>query len=550
MIAMKRSLRASAFAIGMLAAGCSLIVNTGDRVQCQTTADCEASPALQGRVCDQGFCALIARDPGTTDIDAGTPCVSTELCTQANSGRASVCKKAGAPCTPLVIDGDCPTITGRWDDPNAIIVGSLLPLTMKLPGAMAGVHPYSNRLLRAIDLAAEELDAAMPAGVVIGDAARPIAVLHCDSGGELARAQKRFEHLTDVAGAQVVITAWEEDVAAIAPLAIQRGTTLVCTDCNSPAPPGTTTWKILPLITADAPLVRWRVAELETQIKATTPGDIRIVVLADAASSPRKFAEEMATTLVFNGVTAAQNGATRFLFLKTPDPRNNFIDYDGYGQQIADFAPHIVIAAMASDFPTYHLPRIEQKWHAGQPRPYYVLTQLSYDATAYDKANLADDVLARISGTHPFTSPELAKNIQGFEARYGVTYNERANGNFSGYEAFYAAALAIAANSGQPVLDGARISAGFSSLVSGDTYDLGPGGGLNIALESLAKGRDVNIRGLYTDLDWDLTTHEVATDVGMFCMARPPGGKVEIRNVPDLRWSTATGQVTGTYACP
>lgn len=549
---MNRGARVSASFAFVLAAGCSLIVNTSDRAQCQTTADCEANPSLRGRVCELGFCALKgpSNDPRITD--AGPGCVSTEKCTQQNSGRASVCRSAGqTPCTPLEIDGVCPSIVGRWQDPHAILVGALLPLTMKLPGPNKfGDHPYSKRVLRAIELAAKELDAAMPQGVFIGGEWRPIAVLQCDSGGDAETAQKRFEHLTDVAGAEAVITVWEEDVAAIAPLAIQRKTTLVCTDCNYPAPPGTTTWKILPPITADVPLVQWRVAELESQIKAATPGDIRVAVLADAASSPRQFAEEMAKTLVFNGVTAAQNGSTRFLVLKTPDPREDFLDYDGYGQQIADFAPHIVIAAVASDLPKYHVPRIEQKWPAGQPRPYYVVTQLSYDATPYEQANLDDAVLARISGTHPFTSPELAANVQGFETRYRLEYKEPGNGNYGGYDAFYATALAIAANSGQPVLDAARISAGFSSLVSGDTYDLGPGGGLNIALESLAQGKSVDIRGLYTNLDWDLGTREVVSDMGMFCFARQGNGSIEIRNAPGVRWSAATGQVTGTYACP
>lgn len=551
MTMMVRGMRISAFVVAALAAGCSLIVNTSDRAQCQTTADCDANPALRNRVCQQGFCALKQPEQGPTENDAGPTCVSTELCTQANSGRASICKRAGVtPCTPLVIDGDCPTITGKWKDPNAIIVGSLLPLTIKLPNKTSPESPYSKRLLRAIDLAAEEIDAAAPSGFQIANAQRPIAVLHCDSRGDPDHARQMFTHLVEDAGAQAVIVGWDVDLASIAPLATENKTTVICSDCFTPAPPGTTTWKILPTITSDAPLVAWRVADLEDQIKAQSPGDIRVAVLVDGAPAQRLFAEEVAKKLVFNGVSAAQNGVTKFLPIQTEDPRTHFIDYDAYDQQIADFAPDIVVVAMASDFPTYHLPRIEAKWPAGKPRPFYVVTEISYDAAPFEKASLDDSVIARISGTHPFTSPERANNIQGFSTRYRLSYKEPPNGNFSGYEAFYATALAIAANGSQPVLDGPRISAGFSSLLGGAPYDLGPGGPLNIALESLAKGQKIDIRGLYTDLDWDLATREIVTDMGMFCFTRQPGGPLEIHDVPAVRWSATTGQVTGTYACP
>lgn len=548
---MKRSLRVSALAIGLLAAGCSLIVNTGDRVQCQTTADCAANPALQDRICDQGFCALRASQPGPV-AEASDLCVDTDLCTQTNSGRASICKAAGVtPCTPLEIDGDCPSIVGKWKDPHAIIVGALLPLTIKLPNGKAPESPYSKRLLRAIELAAEEIDAAAPSGFFIAGQQRPIAVLQCDSRGDPAHAQKMFTHLTENAGAQAVIVGWDVDLASIAPLAMQKQTTIICSDCFTPAPPGTTTWKILPSITSDVGLVAWRVNQLETQIKGQTPGDIKVAVLVDGAPAQRLFAEEIAKKLVFNGVSAAQNGATKFLAVQTEDPREKFIEYDTYDQQIADFAPDVVVVGMASDFPTYHLPRIEKKWPANKARPQYVLTQISYDAATFESAITDDALRMRISGTHPFSSPERASNIQSFATRYQLSHNgEAPNGNFSGYEAFYAAALAIASNGGQPVLDSARISAGFGNLVSGDVYDLGPGGGLNIALETLKNGRKIDIRGLYTDLDWNLTTREVTTDMGMFCFTRQPGALLEIHDVPGVRWEAATGQVTGTYACP
>ncbi len=536
--------RAAVLAAALVAAGCSFLVNTADRVQCSTDADCDESPALSGRICDQGFCAL---RPQTVSDEAGASCTSTDVCTQANSGRASVCKRAGSGCVPWQIDG-CPAITGKWRDPNAIVVGSLLPLHLKQKlGSIES--PYSKRLLRAIDLASEEIDTGAPQGFFVGGTSgRPIAVLHCDSRGDPDEAKAMFTHLTDVVGASAVIVGWDEDMANVAALAAEKKTAVVCSDCLAPIPPDARVWRILPPLAGDAALVSSRVLELEAQIKAQTPGDIRVAVLVDGAPAQRHFLDELPKVLAFNGVDVLGNGA-RYLPIRTPDPRTDFVDYDGTASQIAAFAPHIVIAAMASDFPTYHLSRIEGALAPSAPRPYYVLTQISYDAAPFQQV-LADDALrARVSGTHPFLTDARRQNLARYESSYRASYKEAANGNSSGYEALYALALAIAARTGQPLLDGPTISAGFPSLVSGPTFDLGPGPALNTAISALRNG-PIDIRGIYTDLDWNTATGEIASDMGLFCFGKEPDGTIVLRNVPTVRWSAATKQTTGSFVCP
>lgn len=542
---MNGSARAAVLAVALVAAGCSFLVNTADRVQCSTDADCNANPALSGRICDQGFCAL---RPATVSEDAGPTCTSTDVCTQGNSGRASVCKRAGSACVDWQIDG-CPTITGNWRDPNAIVVGSLLPLHLKLKiGSIES--PYSKRLLRGIDLASEEIDTGAPQGFFVGGTpARPIAVLHCDSLGDRTRARAMFTHLTDVVGASAVIVGWDEDLSNVIDLATAKQTAVVCSDCLAPIPPEAHVWRILPPLSGDAALVASRVLELETQIKAQTPGDIRVAVLVDGAPGQKHFLDELAKVLVFNGAGIQANGAARYLPIRTPDPRTDFVDYDATASAIATFAPHIVVAAMASDFPTYHLSRIESALAASAPRPHYVLTQISYDAAPFQQVLVDDALRARISGTHPFLTDARLQNLGRYESSYRASYKEAANGNSSGYEAFYAIALAIASRTGQPVLDGPTISAGFPNLVSGPTFDLGPGPQLNTAISSLRNG-PIDIRGIYTDLDWNTATGEIASDMGLFCFGKDPDGTISLRNVPTVRWSAQTKQTTGSYACP
>lgn len=539
-----RSGRTQALLVALLAAGCSFIVNTSDRVQCSTDADCDANPALSGRVCDLGFCAL---RPSPVSDDGGPGCASTEVCTQANSGRASVCRRADRPCVEWQIEG-CPSITGSWKDPNAIVIGSLLPLSIRLPRKPLP-SKYSKRVLRAIDLAVDEIEAGAPAGFFIAGESRPIAVLHCDSAGDPAVARAMFTHFTDVVGAPAVIVGWDEDMAAVTALAAERKTTVVCSDCLAPLPADPRVWRILPPLSGDAALVAARVLELETQIKAQTPGDIRVAVLVDGARAQKSFLDELAKILVFNGAGVASNGATRYLPVATPDPTTSFIDYDAYAREIADFEPHIVIAAMASDFPTYHLLRIEKELASTAPRPHYLLTQISYDAEHFQNVLADDELRARVSGTYPFMTEVRANNLGRYESTYRATYKEAANGNSSGYEAFYSLALAIASRVGQRVLDGPQISAGFPSLVSGTPFDIGPGPELNIAM-SAVRNQPIDLRGLYTDLDWDLQTGVVVSDMGVFCFGKEPDGSIVLRNAGSMRWSVTTKKTTGSFSCP
>jgi hypothetical protein len=522
--------------------GCSFLVDTSDRAQCSVDADCAANAALAGRVCRGGFCALA---PAPASNDGGEACTSTALCTQSH-GTKSVCRQAGKPCVDLLVDG-CIELTEGWDDPNAIIVGSLLPLTLVQPNGKAADVKYSMRVLRGIDVAAEELRDALPAGYLIGGAQRPVSVLHCDSRGDKATATKMLTHLVDVAGAKVVIVGWDEDLEAIAADVKTKQIPIVCSDCLVPGH-DTKPWKILPPITSDVPLVRWHIGQIETAKAAA----IKVAVLSEDFGPQSRFYTELASTLTFNGKSAAANGPTFFQSEIAPDSRFQFPAYDAIAQRIATFEPDVVVVAMASDFPRSYLPLIEEKWPAGKPRPRYVLTQISYDAPIFDAQLPAtaagDDLRKRIAGTHPYTTPERAANIARYEIAYRKEWKEPGSGSFSGYEAFYATALSIATASGKPALDAAVFDAGFAKLVSGTTFDVSDVGTFTNTLGLLGQGGSFDVRGLYTDLDWD-ASREVPSDMGMFCFERPAGGELTLHDI-DVRWSAATGQITGTFACP
>jgi hypothetical protein len=194
---------------------------------------------------------------------------------------------------------------------------------------------------------------------------------------------------------------------------------------------------------------------------------------------------------------------------------------------------------------------IEAEWPADKPKPYYVITDLNYDVTSFVSVlGPADEGLRhRISGTRNGFDQALQDNIDAFTQRYKPANNfHDPDGNFSGYDAFYAMAYAIAAASSQPLLDGPHISAGFERLRSGQIVDFGPKPiGFNIAL--LGGPATINVRGLWSNLDWNLTTHDLDNDVSMFCFEHKPDGSLAIKPNAGPHLVTSTGVVTGTYSC-
>ena len=539
-------------ALSTMLAGCALLIDTSDRVQCATNSDCDANPLFRGRVCELGFCAFRTPDPGP--VSAGEPCVNTDICTQANSGRASVCARAGEPCVPWEIEG-CQMITGPWRNPDAIMIGALMPFNMRqATGALTSV-PYTTRLQRAVDLAVYELEEKNPAGVHVGAKQRPVAVLFCDSQGDPGLARKYFDHFTEVVGTKAVIVAWDDDLSAIAATAKERNTTIVCSDCLAPFPPGPAAWRIIPPITLDARLAAWRVADLEAKLGVADPPGIRVTLLTEGVTVSKAFAQELLSRLHFNGKGASENLASNTLqIIETEDPRKAIVDHDGYASQIASFAPHVIVAGMGPALPGFFVPLIEKKWPSGEPRPQYIGTQLNYEATPFEGLLFAnDDLRRRFSGTFPRLTDERRANITSFELRYRAEYPNLGgpDGTFSGYEAFYATAFAIAAaarNDPLATLDGPRISSGFASLVAGPVVNVNPAE-INAGLSLLSGTGSIDLRGLTSELDWNLATRDLEADMGMYCFARDGDALVVEPDPGGVVYSPKTDQVVGTYAC-
>ena len=554
---MMQGVRAAALAVGLMAAGCSVILNTAEPTQCSANVDCDANPSLRGRVCEEGFCVIPKLDTGPGDTPGGGPgCVDSTLCTQANSGKASHCAKAGGACTPWQTP-QCDFISGKdaWKDRNALVIGAIMPFTVKQVTGKALPLSYGDRIRRAIQLGVDEVNAAEPGGIVLTTGPqRPIAVIHCDSGLDPVLAQSAFDHLTGVVRAEAIILGADEDLVAVTPRAQKLGTALVCSDCLGPLPPVPQAWRISPPLALQAPMAAWRVGVLETQRKAAPdpPAVLKVAVLTEPGRAQAAFVARFMEVVRFNGKSVADNGGA-FTVVTTEDPLTQAVDHAAHAAAIRAFEPDVVVVAMGANFPTHYAGDIEAGWPAGKPKPSYVITGLNYDLDTFTSLlkPSAEDLRRRISGTRSAFEQHLQDNIDAFEQRYLPPNNYiPSSGNWSGYEAFYALLYAIVAGSAGGDLDGPHFSAGFARLRQGPDIDLGPADfGLGRSLLGQPNGT-INVRGFWSELDWNLATHDLDGDASMFCFQRV-GGALTIKRDAGPRFVASTGQVSNAnaYAC-
>lgn len=549
-----RSMRAAATIAALMAAGCSVILSTAEPTQCSTNADCAANPSLRGRVCTGSFCVIpTANSPGTAP-EAGAACVSNEICTKANGNKAWHCDGNGSPCVQWQTN-ECRFIGGgdAWMNDNALIIGAIQPFSNRQANGQYKAIPYAARVRDAMDLAIEEVALAQPGGIVVpGGPQRPLAVIHCDSGFEAGRADAVFKHLTEVVRAPVVILGADEDLVAVTPRARTSKTAIIGADVNGPLPSPPLAWRMLPPLAQQAPMAARRVSVLEAQRKAepNPPAALKVAVLTLPNPGPIAFVDKLTEVLQFNGKSTTQNGSTAFHVERTEDPRLLNVDHVTHAKAIADFRPDVVVVAMGEDFTTFYASLIEKNWPADKPPPYYVVTELNYDLSTFESVLTADsdgeDLRRRISGTRSGSSPPRDANIDDFERRYSTRYGTDASGAWSGYEAMYALIYAIQAASLGGTLDGPHISAGFERLRAGATIDVGPAR-IGAAFSFLAQPTEtINLRGLWSELDWNPVTRDLETDVSMYCFQRQDR-KLVIKADAGTRLSG--GVFTGTYAC-
>jgi ABC-type branched-subunit amino acid transport system substrate-binding protein len=544
----------------MLAAGCTFLLNPAAPVQCASQADCTAL-GLADRVCTSGFC--MTKSPDTTQVSntPATGCVTTEQCTQANSNKLSVCRTPGTPCveieTPL-----CAKVGGHWEDPNAIVIGAIVPMKAKQPTGKPGNVDYGVRVEHAMMLAFEEISDALPSGVLVGNERRQLAYLGCDSREDAATAKAVYRHLVDDARAQAVLVSWDADLANIATDAAQARTAIACSDCLSPLPKDALAWRILPSIANEVPVAAWRIEQLAAARKAgpTPPtAPLKIVMLQEPTINGKTFVARFADA---QGKGSDDLKAATVVPVVPEDPLVKSVNHALHVKEVLDEAPDIIVAPMGPDFATHYLLPIETGWDAatgGKPKPKYVLTSLEYEIGLLGSAlsgiaNEADreDLRKRLSGTRPYRSAVMSADLATYRLRYKTRWNGlEPDGNETGYEAMYALAYAVLAGSTTSLLDGPHVSSGFERLSSGPVIPVGPQPLAGTAISALLNGQSIALRGLASTLGWEGSSRDLVADEGMYCLKRDGSGNLLFLDDAGVRYSPKDQKLVAseTFGC-
>jgi hypothetical protein len=465
-----------------------------------------------------------------------------------------LCRARGTPCIPLQTP-DCFRVHGQWQVPNALFIGTIGPHTLSSSGNTVQLT-VAPRATRAIDLGLDEWNQMLPDGLPASGG--PLAVVHCDSNSDPDQIARVVDHLAGTVRVQALIALGDLERDAIVDRARQSEIPVLCTECSTRARQapfsGVDSWFMQPPLEDQAALVAWRTSDLEQRIRSerSLPAGaaIRVALIGQDSPGNEAFVAALRGQLRFNDGLAAAGQGTNYLPLQTPDPARENVDQLGISQQIVNFQPDVLIAAMDADFAGTYLPLVEQQWPAERPRPFYIVTAQNRDSrllAALDSPG--GDLHLRLSGTAPLISTTVARNREGFGARFMREYQEPPEETQSAYDAFYATAYAFAVENFERQFGAAWFAQGMEQLVAGPPINVGPDAIRNVG-GYFVESTSIDLAGSSSELAWDTSTGGLTTDATLWCLSRDANGNLTVNYDAGVHWSRTAGLGKEPYSCP
>ena len=422
----------------------------------------------------------------TIDTDCATP--------DAGEATEQVCSRKQQVCTRLLTP-ECAISAGPALDPRAVRLGSLLD-------AASGNHQQS------VMLAIEELNAAGGVTLAGEDAARPLALIACDSG----QLQPAAAHLIEALGVQAIVgPASSQNAMDLATSHSIRAGVLSISPTATAGSLGDLldddlSWTMLPTDAQRAPLLFSQIAALEGALRSARERDalkLGIVLRNDALGAGTRSA---LSDLRWNGLplSAAANLGSRVSILEyAPAPSAPSATLDA----LQRFAPDVVLLIGGPETVTHILQPLEARL-SGTPasaRPHYVLTEAAKVpellASAAGDAELAPRV--RGIGVTPSDAaqPVLERFVRSYERRWGAAPQDAAGAGAS-YDATYAIGYALAA-AAAPEVRGVQIARGLRRLSGGEVTLSTGSADAEHGLEALAHGQMLDVLGTVDRLAWN-----------------------------------------------
>jgi branched-chain amino acid transport system substrate-binding protein len=498
----------AALAVVAMTTACSVLLDLKSD-QCQTTEDCIGKgAAFADTTCDPEFhaCRQRAHCKNNAECSAG--------------GTPSHCRKDDGRCIPIVSE-DCATVSGPIERDDAIIVGTMSPLTGPLSEVGVPVQ-------QSVDLALKEISA-QTTTLPLDSANRPLAVVRCDEANDGTRAAV---HLAELEASAIIGPFGSSSALRISTeVTVPNGILLLSPGATAPsvtrASGGKLVWRTAASDTNQAKTLSQIIPLVESahrtawEIPDAPDGLIRVAMIVRGDS----YGIELAQTAIdlgleFNGRSLGQNGPffSRFDYGDPLTTKN--IDYAAIVAGLIKFEPNIVILLTGAEGTSEIVVPLEKQFPVGKPKPWYVIAHGARTPSLLAVANVDDDLRRRMRGTMPFRASPA---FDAFDAAYRAAYGAPANiyGMAQGYDAAYLLAYGLAAGGGDGT--GTSLSEGLKRMSGGGTTPVGPAA-LAKTLTDLSHGGSISFVGAAGSYRFDPVTGESPNDVDVWCIGRDASG--------------------------
>ncbi|MDP9149799.1 MAG: hypothetical protein M3O36_07685 [Myxococcota bacterium] len=510
----------------------------GASAECATNAECTAQATadgpLDGGAFEGGQASLTDAAPFTGMLAGGI--------------IPAVCVGASHKCSRLLTP-DCPTLYGNYLNDDAILLGTLFTTSGTL--ATSNVSRQQAALL-----AAEEINSAGAGGGLPPLSAqgppRPLVVLECDPSQNAVRTAMHL--VNDLHVPAIVGPSQAQDVIDITQQVSAKGGTLLISP-TAPASPITylvdngLTWRDVPSDDQRSKLVIEQINEIETMLHVARGSMLKLGVVYRTDALGTSALQSISGKLNFNGHFLSDAANTTKVSLDHYDAANNVAAQTDIASHYASFVPDIVFVTAQEQIADIVLPLERALAAANAPnRPYYICSDVAKVqalSAGVGAAGVPADFASRVRGIgirpDPDSVPVFASFGTAFTSRYGA--NPRTSGMGSSYDAMYAIAYAIASVPSTTVT-GATIAQGLSSLGGGVAVSVGQGQA-NLALQTLAAGKPIALRGTFSAMVWDAHGDIVGGTAEVWCIGTS-GGTAAFAS-SGLTMDIATQVLSGTY---
>ena len=475
---------------------------------------------------------------GPANNEGGASCAVNQDC----SGIPfNVCDITARTCKSLAT-AECPEVLGNYLDPNALLLGAILPVAIDSPPPyLTGLTETGSSIRAGLALAVDEFGSEKNPYKGLpptpgSSTTRPIAVVVCSDGHSATTTAAATAHLALDLGVPAIIgSAFPTYSRAIVSrlASLQKSDVLVMTprssDFTPPDNAGNYT-RLTPSDDVQGAALAALVASREPAIRAAmgdggaAPIKVTVVYKSDAYGTAVVAAFKKA--IRFNGGETGTSPNYAEYKYGNPDAPDFAGSFSSTGSAAASSKPNALVFIGTNEIISTLLSSIESTPLPN--RPFYFLSDGVAVPELWDflaKSDTSDSARKRILGT---ISLGTATRYGAFAAAYTAKSPQQSpivSGAATSYDAFYmlaysAAGLGLRAITGPNLLDGFGLlqQAGGALQVP-----VGPDA-LGATLDKLSGGEGINLDGASGPLTFDTTSRTaVGTTTQVWCVPTAAG---------------------------